>query len=347
MAQESEEKQLPATEKKLRDARRKGQVPQSRDLAAGFSIFAVLLYLVFVWPAISDRFFLLVEAVTSRQDDAFADASRFAIHQAYSTIFAVLVPLVCIAAVAVIIFGVFATGGPVFSFDPVKPRFEKVNPAQGFKRIMSLRNVVEFAKSLIKLVLLAALLTAILLAWLQTLFEAPGCGESCLRGTITGVISPLLIAVALAFVLIGLLDVPIQRALFRRDMRMTRTEFRRERRDLEGDPQIRQELRRQRREAVARPIKRGIEHASLVLHDGDRLAALRYVAGETPVPVIVVMGQGGEAATLLSQARRLGCPVAQDAAFIDAVFIKGRVGNDLESNLFPLVARHLVRLNLV
>lgn len=347
MAQESEEKQLPATEKKLRDARRKGQVPQSRDLAAGFSIFAILLYLLFAWPGISDRFVALVETVTSRQNDAFADASTFALHEAYSTVFAIMVPVVGIAAAAVIIFGIFATGGPVFSFDPVKPRFEKINPAQGFKRIMSLRNVVEFAKSMIKVVLLTALLAAILLAWLQALFEAPGCGASCLRGTMIGVLSPLLIAVALAFVLIGIFDVPIQRALFRRDMRMTRTEFKRERRDLEGDPLIRQELRRQRREAVTRPVKRGIEHASLVLHDGDRLTALRYVAGETPVPVIVAMGQGDEAATLLSQARRQGCPVAQDAAFIDAVFVKGRVGRDLETDLFPLVAHHLVRLNLV
>src|SRR5690606_35041181 len=113
------------------------------------------------------------------------------------------------------------------------------------------------------------------------------------------------------------------------------------------DPLIRQELRRQRREAVTRSVKRGIEHASLVVHDGERSAGLRYVAGETPVPVIVAMEEGPAAVRLLSQARGHSCPVIQDAALTGAIFEGGRVGEDLDTDLFPLIARHLVRLNLV
>ncbi|WP_274425117.1 EscU/YscU/HrcU family type III secretion system export apparatus switch protein [Chelativorans sp. YIM 93263] len=347
MTQESEEKQLPPTEKKLREARRKGQVPQSRDLPSGLSIFAALTYLFFAWPVMSDRLVELMDTIASRQNDDFAEASAFAVHQTLMTVLAIITPLVAITAATVIIFGIFATGGPVFSFEPLKPQFEKVSPVQGFKRLFSLRNLVEFGKNLLKVVFLTGLLTLILLNWLQPLFEAPGCGTSCLAGTVVGILTPLGIAAALAFVVIGFLDIPIQSWLFRRDMRMTRTEYKRERKDIEGDPQIRQELRRQRRDAVTRPVKRGLENASLVVYHGDRSVALRYVAGETPIPVIVAKDEGPAVALSLSRARSRGCPVVEDAALIEALFPNARVGNDLREDLFPLIARYLVRFGLV
>ncbi|MCT7376851.1 EscU/YscU/HrcU family type III secretion system export apparatus switch protein [Chelativorans salis] len=347
MAEESEQKELPATQKKFREARRKGQVPQSKDLAAGFSIFVVLMYLLYAWPTMSDRLLELVNTIGSRQDDVFADASHFAIHQAIRTLLALLGPVVALTVATVILFSIIATRGPVFSSDPIKPRFEKISPAKGFKRVMSMRNVVEFVKSLIKVVFLSALLAAVLLVWLQSLFEVPGCGAGCVRGTVIGILTPLTVAVGLAFVLIGLFDMPVQSWLFRRDMRMTRTEFKRERKDLEGDPQFRQELRRLRREAVTRSTKRGLHEASLVLYGGSRLVALRYVSDDTPVPIIVAKEEGGEVATLLAQARRQNCPVVEDGELVSRMFAKARVGYDIETDVFPFVAQHLVRLKLV
>ncbi|WP_295810932.1 EscU/YscU/HrcU family type III secretion system export apparatus switch protein [uncultured Nitratireductor sp.] len=347
MTQESEEKQLPPTEKKLREARRKGQVPQSRDLSSGLSIFAALTYIFFAWPTMSDRLVELMDSIASRHYDDFTEASAFAVHQALMTVFQIITPLAAITAITVIVFGIFATGGPVFSFEPLKPRFEKISPAQGFKRLFSLRNLVEFGKNLLKVVFLSGLLTIILLNWLQPLFEVPGCGSSCLAGTAMSILIPLGTAAALAFVVIGFFDIPVQNWLFRRDMRMTRTEYKRERKDIEGDPQIRQELRRQRRDAVTRPVKRGLENASLVVYHGDRSVALRYVAGETPVPVIVAKDEGSVAAALLSQARSRGYSVVEDAALIDALYPNARVGDDLREDYFPLIARHLVRFGLV
>lgn len=345
MTQEAEEKQLPASDKKLRDSRRKGQVSQSRDLIAGFTLFAALAYLYFIWPTVSEHLSQLMQTVTA-SGASFDEISMRAIRHTVSLMFLVTAPLVGIVVVFTMLFGFIASYGPVFSFEPIKPQFDHINPAKGLMKIISLRNVVEFAKGVAKVVFLAGLFVIILLAWMQPLFDAPGCGETCIAPMIKAVLTPLGIAAVLGFILIGLIDVPLQRWLFLRDMRMTKTEYRREYKDLEGDPLIQQEFQRQRREAVTRPIRLGVKNAVLVFAAGDRMVALRYVRDDTPVPVIVGKGQGHVADTMLAEARRLGIPVVEDAALVESLFEHAGVGSYVGSELFTPVVRHLVRLRL-
>ncbi|MGX9147827.1 EscU/YscU/HrcU family type III secretion system export apparatus switch protein [Mesorhizobium sp. 128a] len=344
MAEEAEEKRLPASDKKLRDARRKGQVSQSRDLVSGFTFLAALAYLYFSWPMLFRRFSELVQTVTL-PGDSFGEVSLRAIRHSFSLLMLATLPLVGIVVVFTVAFGMLGTFGPVFSFEQLKPQFDHINPAKGLQKILSLRNVIEFTKGLIKVVLLASLFVFILAAWLQPLFDAPGCGPSCLEPIIKAVLTPLGAAAALAFVVIGLIDVPIQRWLFLRDMRMTTTEYKREHKDLEGDPLIRHEQQRQRREAVMQPAKLGVRNAVIVFVSGDRAVALRYVKGETPVPTVVAKGQGRAADEIRAQARQAGIPIVEDAA-AEALFENANTGSYIGQQVFSPVVRHLVRLGL-
>ncbi|TKB36036.1 MAG: EscU/YscU/HrcU family type III secretion system export apparatus switch protein, partial [Mesorhizobium sp.] len=206
-------------------------------------------YLYFAWPMLVEHLSELVQTVTV-PGGSFGEVSLRAIRHSFSLLMLATLPLVGIVVVLTVAFGMLGTFGPVFSFEPLKPQFDHINPVKGLQKILSLRNVIEFTKGLAKVVLLASLFVFILAAWLQPLFDAPGCGQSCLEPIIKAVLTPLGIAAALAFVVIGVIDVPIQRWLFLRDMRMTTTEYKREHKDLEGDPLIRHEQQRQRREAV-------------------------------------------------------------------------------------------------
>ncbi|RJT41325.1 EscU/YscU/HrcU family type III secretion system export apparatus switch protein [Mesorhizobium waimense] len=345
MAEEAEEKKLPASDKKLRDARRKGQVPQSRDLTSGFTFFAALAYVYFSWPMLFKHFSELVQTVTA-PGGSFAEVSLRAIRHSFSLLMLATLPLVGIVVVLTVAFGMLGTFGPVFSFEPLKPQFDHINPAKGLQKILSLRNVIEFTKGLIKVVLLASLFVFILIAWLQPLFDAPGCGPSCLEPIIKAVLTPLGIAAALAFVAIGVIDVPLQRWLFLRDMRMTTTEYKREHKDLEGDPLIRHEQQRQRREAVVQPAKLGVKNAVIVFVSGDRAVALRYVKGETPVPTVVGKGQGRAADEITTQARQAGIPIVEDAAVAETLFEDANTGSYIGQQMFSPVVRHLVRHGL-
>lgn len=347
MTQDAEEKSLPASDKKLRDARQKGKVSQSRDLTSGFTLFVALVYLYFSWSTISGHFFQLVQTAISATTGSFAETSAHAIHHATTILMLITAPLVGIIFAFTLLFGIVATRGPVFSFEPLKLRFDSINPADGLKKIISLRNVVEFAKGLAKVVLLAGLFVVILLAWLQPLFDAPGCGESCIVPMVKAVFAPLGMAAAIGFIVIGLIDIPIQRWLFLRDMRMTKTEYKREYKDLEGDPFIRKELQRQRKEAATGPIRLGLNNAVLLVIGGGRMVALRYIRDETPVPVIVGKGQGPAADETIAAARRLGLPLVEDASLVAPLFENGRVGSYVGQEFFSPVARHLVRLGLI
>ncbi|MFD2057416.1 EscU/YscU/HrcU family type III secretion system export apparatus switch protein [Mesorhizobium calcicola] len=345
MAEEAEEKKLPASDKKLRDARRKGQVSQSRDLVSGFTLFAALAYLYFSWPMLFRRLSELVQTVTM-SGGSFGEVSLRAIRHSSSLLMLATLPLVGIVVVFTVAFGMLGTFGPVFSFEQLKPQFDHINPAKGLQKILSLRNVIEFTKGLIKVVLLASLFVFILTAWLQPLFDAPGCGQSCLEPIIKAVLTPLGVAAALAFVVIGLIDVPIQRWLFLRDMRMTTTEYKREHKDLEGDPLIRHEQQRQRREAVMQPAKLGVKNAVIVFVSGDRAVALRYVKGETPVPTVVGKGQGRAADEIVAQARQARIAIVEDAAVAEPLFENASTGSYIGQQMFSPVVRHLVRHGL-
>lgn len=175
----------------------------------------------------------LVQTVTA-SDGSFQRISLRAIRHSFSLLMLVTAPLVGIVVVLTIAFGMIGTFGPVLSFEPLKPQFDHINPVKGLQKMFSLRNVVEFLKGVAKLFLLAGVFAFILMAWLQPLFDTPACGPTCIEPIVKAVLLPLGTAAALAFVVIGILDVPLQRWLFLRDMRMTTAEYKREHKDLEG-----------------------------------------------------------------------------------------------------------------
>jgi type III secretion protein U len=341
MKEETEQKSLPASLKKLRDARRKGQVSHSRDLIAGFTFTAIFAYLLFALPSFNGHLEKFVDVVSQSADRPFAEAWDRAVTLAIEIIMLVSLPVVAIVVVTDLITGMAATFGPVFSFDPVKPKFDHINPAQGLKRLASLRNVVEFAKALVKVVILAGAFWLVLRGAVQALFEMPNCGKTCLAEMAIATMKPLAATAAVAFVAIGLFDLLVQRRLFLREMRMTRTEAKREVKDLEGDPLIRGERRRMRRQMSNRP-RTGLREAVVAVFHRDRIVGLRYRTGETPIPLVVCKGSGASGMTMLDEARQLGIPIVENDALVAALATRHAVGDTVVPDLFKLVADTLV-----
>src|SRR5206468_799521 len=141
-------------------------------------------------------------------------------------------------------------------------------------------------KSLGKIAILVAVFATILPSWLQPLFEMPACGEGCVAPVLVAILKPVMLAAALVFLTLGIVDVILQYRLLLRDMRMTRTEQKREHKDNEGDPLLRGERRRLFAEMLQQAASFGIRKASVAVVDGDRIVGLRYVRGETALPMV-------------------------------------------------------------
>ncbi len=342
---QAEEQTLPATPKKLREARRKGQTAHSRDMVTATLTLAGLLYLWLGW----DRHVARLRQLLSPPDELyrlpFDQALGPLLGQVLELAVLVVAPLLALLLLVSVVTNIAVTGGPVLAIDPVLPKAERLNPASGLKRIFSLKNLIEVLKSLLKVSLIVACAIGLGLLGLKALIQGPSCGLGCIGTAFGSLVQPLLIAIILVFLLFALFDLGVQRWLFRREMRMTKTEFRRERRDLEGDPAIRQVRRRRRRELVdTGGVPLGLAHASLLLVDRtDNAVGLRYVRGETPVPVVVCKGRADRAFALIGEARQLRIAVLEEPALAEALMRGGGLGEFVPQGLFHQVAAALIR----
>lgn len=347
MKEESEQKSQPASDKKLRDARRKGQVSHSRDLISGFGLLAVVMYFLFTWTTTRDHILQLVDLVSDSHGKPFAETWLLASAVAGEAIAYSIMPAIVILLLTSIVVGMVGTFGPVFSFELVKPNFEHINPVSGMKRIFSMRNIVEFLKGLVKVVAVSAALWLVLRSFLQPLLQMPACGEGCMVPVLMEAIKPIIAVAILAFIIIGIIDISLQRWLFLRDMRMTKTESKRERKDIEGDPQIRGERQRMRRMLATQSVRTGIKYAVVVIAHGDNIGGVRYHRQHTPIPTVVAKAKGEKAREMRAEAQRLGLTIVEDAQLAQALATRHRAGDVLNRDLFGPVAGILVKYNLV
>ncbi|MBV9564308.1 MAG: EscU/YscU/HrcU family type III secretion system export apparatus switch protein [Bradyrhizobium sp.] len=346
MADESEQKTLPASEKKLRDARvKRGQVAHSKDFVTGVSLAATLALLFFAWPNIRDHILQLLDAIASYSIEPFAQSAPRAVGLALDVLLTTGLTVGAVVVLSVIAAGLAATAGPVFSFDLVTPKMERINPVDGAKRIFSLRNLVEFAKGLAKLIVLFAAFWFAISGRLQSLFQTPDCGSGCIAPVTLQTLKPLAAAAAIAFIAIGLVDMLVQRRLFLRDMRMTRTEYKREQKDLEGDPLIRSERRRIHRRLAASQTRTGLRHAVVAIAHGDQIVGLRYQAGDTPIPVVVSKGRGELGQRMRAEARERGITIVEDPELAPGLMEAHAVGDTIKREFFGPIAQILFKMS--
>jgi type III secretion protein U len=344
----SEEKSQPATDKKLRDAREKGQVSSSQDLVSGLVILACTLCIAAVAPRAHAQVVALIDLTAQIYIEPFATVWPRLQETAEQLVLDITLPIVMVTMGVVILTNLVTMRGFIFSADPIKPEFKRINPVEGFKRIFSLRNFVEFIKGLIKVHLLGVAFYVIGRHSLQALMESARCGAGCIEPTFYLVLKPLVLTVLAAFLLVGLVDVLMQRWLFGREMKMTLSEQKRERKDTNGDPTIKGELQRQRQEMQALATKLGLVQASLIIGvAGDFVVGVRYVRGETPVPIVVCRATGKEGAQMLDDANALGIVEISDQTLAQKIAKRAVMGDPVPDNTFQAVADLLVAARLI
>ena len=207
-------------------------------------MLAATLYLLYQWPMMRDRLVELIDVVSNSTERPFAEAWPRAVYGTIDVLIMTTVPLLVLVFAVAVVMGMAATGGPVFSFETVKLQFDHISPMKGAKRIFSSKNVIEFVKSLAKVVVLTVAFWSVLRGFIPPLFQIPSCGEGCLGQMVVSTLQPLAMTAVIAFVVIGVLDMPLQRHLFLKEMRMSLTEKKKEMKELEGNPLIKAERRR-------------------------------------------------------------------------------------------------------
>ncbi|GLJ80232.1 EscU/YscU/HrcU family type III secretion system export apparatus switch protein [Microbacterium imperiale] len=339
MSDDTGERTEKASRRKLREARRKGQLTRSQDLSAwlGIGTVAALLPMMIGAGADAGRAqFVEVAAVIRDPDPGHAVA---ALGSALAGIPAMLgVALAAVAVVAVV--GSVAQGG--IHLRGVPARYEQFNVIAGVKRLFGMQALWEGAKALMKTAAIGLALWFVVAGLMPVLMMSGAHSISRLLEIASSVVTSLLITAVAVGVLLAAVDVLVVMRRNRKHTRMTKKEARDEHKSTEGDPLVRGQ-RRARQMAMSRNrMIAAVADADVVLVNPTHVAvALRYEPGKS-APRVVAKGQGIIAERIRERAHEAGVPLVRDIPLARALHGACELGQPIPSELYTAVARVLV-----
>jgi type III secretion protein U len=339
------------TQKKLRDARKKGDVAKSKDVGSAFvTIFWFILLALgsafVVREIVSLTQLALEQATNARFETAFNMVLTAFI---WSLIKLSLLTLAPIAVLATVI--EFAQIGPVATTEKLKPGFDKLNPIEGLKRMFGKDGLVELAKTLVKAILVILVVAIVLKTAIDESGDILGLARSSpIAGNGPAVASiaaqqiymltiQLFGLVVLVFLFVAILDRLYSKHAFIKKMMMSMRDIRQEHKEDEGDPYVKG-ARKQMHEEYANQNAIGATGgaAALLVNPTHIAIALDYDSDDSPVPVIAAKGQGPLAAAMRAEAERAGVPIIRNVVAARRLWARGEVGEIVPEELFDAVA---------
>ena len=340
MAESSSEKTEKATPQKIRDAKKKGQVPNSKDVPAALILLASTIYLWVMsdWmlAKMAELYIISYQLPTIPFNQALSAAIKICLDIG---LFAIVLPFVGLAAVMGVL-GNIVQFGIMFSLDPVIPRLSKVNPGDGFKRIFSMKQVVNTLLSLVKtLAISLALYIVMHVGFFQFMNEIKQCDIPCQKEITAELIKQLMMMILPLIITLAVLDFIFQKTQFDKDQRMTKEEIKREMKNAYGDPHIRGARQGMRRELTEQDIQSRIKTARLVIIDIGLAVALYYEQDVTPLPVIVAIGKAGMARKMIEIAQLENVAIISDARLVGDLIEEGKIDQYIPVSTIDRVAK--------
>ena len=341
----SGEKTEKPTDKKLRDARKKGQISKSQDLTSALMLISAVLIF---WLSGTATAAVLVGAMRRGVETAGSftgvltrDAAEKLLLQAVWDFAAALAPLFLFLFVGGILFN-FVQVGALFAFDGVKPDFNKLNPAEAFKqKFLKTRPYLELSKTLLKSFITFTVVGSVLY------YEIPNIvllAEQPLATVVVYVFGLLLrigFYVGLLFLVLAAGDFFLQRLLFINQMKMSKQEVRREYKESEGDPLIKWMRKNLHREILAQSSVAAVKTADVVLVNPTHVAvALKYDKAAMGAPTVVAKGADFLAKQIRELALKSDVPIMRDVPLARALYEVG-VDEEVPEEMYETIAEVL------
>jgi flagellar biosynthetic protein FlhB len=345
MAEQDSDRSEEATPHRLEEARKKGSVARSLDVTA----LAVLAALVLViqangWDALRVTV-QLQHRILARigHTDWSPEGVAAWMAELLVAMLTVLGPLFLAVAVVAVLANVVQTG-PLFTFEPVKPDFDRLNPASGFKRVFSMRTLFEAGKSIVKMVVLSSVVYFALRDLVPGLVALPGAEAKGYLRVLVALCGALLVKLVFTQLVIAAIDFAFVRRDFAKQMRMSKRDVKDEHKNREGDPRIRSRIRELRQEMLKRSrAVAKVPSADVLITNPTRLAvALSYRHGASGAPQVVAKGAGDLARKMREVAARHQIPVVQNRPLARTLFREVDFDGYVPEKLYPQIAKIMV-----
>jgi len=343
MAQENEDRTERASPKRLEDARKKGQVPRSRELNAAAVTLAGGAALYMMGGALAGRMHALMGSTLSIPRDAAMDESAMvpALEGAFLDALLACAPILGVIVAAAVL-APLAMGSLTFSTSALMPDFSRLNPVSGVGRMFSVNAVVELTKALAKFGVVG--LVAVLVLWSDTEMLL-GLGREPIPLAISHAFTlsgKALLMMAASLILIAGVDVPYQLWSHAKQLRMSKQELRDEHKETEGSPEMKGRIRSVQQEMARRRMMQEVPKASVVITNPTHYAvALRYDEDRMRAPVVVAKGADHVAAKIRELAAEHGVPLFEAPPLARTLFRHVDIGGEIPARLYAAVAQVL------
>jgi len=343
------EKTEEPTAKKLADARKEGQVAKSREIANGFGILALFLVLQFWVGSMGKNFLELFETIYGEMPDTVALIGGSIPATAMSKLFKYAIILVIKIVLPIFLVGFIVAFISDYiqvkwkpTAKPLKPKFSKLNPISGFKKIFSMNSIVELIKAIGKIGIIAYVSYSFLkdkgaqLFWLYDMEIMPAV--TLIGDTVIG----LGIRIAVVYMILALADFAYQKHKFHKDMKMTKQEVKEEYKNQEGNPEIKGKIRQRMREVSQRRMMQSLPQADVVITNPTHYAvAIKYDPDESPAPVVLAKGEDYLAQKIKEVARENDIEIVENKPLARMLYANVEIGAQIPPELYQAVAEVL------
>ncbi|MGP1570048.1 MAG: flagellar biosynthesis protein FlhB [Eubacteriales bacterium] len=338
MAGEKTEK---ATPKRRQDERKKGNVPQSKDIVNLVSVVVVFSVAKLLFPYIyvtQERFINLILSEMANIEEYSRAGFSDLIAQITMVIVIAAVPLLLLAnAVSIIMTG--AQTKFLFSMEALKPKLNKFNPINGFKRIFSIRSGVELLKNLIKLTIIIVILYKFIYARLVEFAKMLFLDLASSATYILNAVVLMVYSVCLIFVFVAGLDYIYQRWEYERKIKMSKQEIKEEFKQTEGDPQIKGKIKQKQRQMAMSRMMQQVPSADVVIKNPTHFAvALKYDTEKNAAPVVVAKGKDNVALRIIEVAGEAGVMVIEDRPLARAIYATTEIKMEIPAAYYSAIA---------
>jgi flagellar biosynthesis protein FlhB len=333
-----------ATPKRRKEAREKGNVLKSVDVGTAAVLLAVFAILKILGGTVLSGTSQMLQHWLSRQPGdsplTIGDATQM-MTSAIVSIGSIAAPLV-LAGVIVALVANIAQVGFLFTGKAMQPKFSRINPMEGFKRIFSVRSVAELLKAVLKIVALGYVAYG---EYVKIVGQFPTFAMlGVMQAGAAMADMAMNIALKMALVLLGIAAADYFYQWWRREreLRMTKQEIKDEFKLTEGDPQTKSRIRQKQRQIGMQRMMQSIPSASVVITNPTHYAiALRYTEGRDSAPIVVAKGKDYVAVRIKEEARKYGIEMVENRPLAQALYVYCDIGDAIPKDMYKAVAEVL------
>ena len=339
----SQEKTEDATPRRMRDARKKGQTAKSRDvntiviLIVAFGLLGAFVhYIVNQIQVLMKSSFEIASKTSIANEELFLHAQ-----QSFYVYLKTAMPFIGLIAVAALAVG-FMQVGPIFSGEPMKPKMERLDIVQNLKNMFKVTTFVELLKNIAKVTIIFILAYTVLKDNMRELVMTVLGTLPQGSAVASHIVTIFLIKVFICFVIIAFVDLMVQRWQYKKQLKMSKEEVKREYKEDEGDPLIKSVRKQLYQQMVMGDVRQAVRNSDVVVTNPTELAvALKYNDKEMVSPQVMARGQRLFAQMIREIAEEYQVPIMQNVPLAWSL-IELEIGDEIPENLYAAVAEMLI-----